>query len=297
MAIKIGTGSSGVELKRVDLNGGLHHWSVTLEASAKGDNPEVQGDFDKIVSGMAHEVLRAGAERATDHNEMGGGAKSYGGLKECGCEVLGRSVTNRSRELFEKSVIHRMGPLAQDASKDSIHITAFATGLLFGEFVILSKFIKELSDKNINKKVVFSFIDYTYDVLDDGFVKTHRKNKNIIGWKRDIDKAVNQLLQTVNAIINLNSVKFSSQIELRFFKSADDYVDTCELDSEFKHDILVGADRGDTDEIIYELDAMRRGSVDAVFLERASDKEGKVVPRLHLINSATALNKMLTIKI
>lgn len=279
--------TTNAQLRKVNVAGELYHWAVTLTPGTKRENPAIQRDFDEIVSGRAYEILQAGRESVGDHNEMGEGAKSYGGLKECGCKVLGRSPENNSRDIFEKEVIERVWGLA--GFYDPIQVTAFATGLLFGEFVLLSKIIKEFSEKNINKKIVFSLIDYTYDVLDDDFVKTHASNEHVRGWKRNIDSAVKQLLETVQSIVDLESVKFSSSIELRFFKSAEDYMGVCELKPEYMHDLLVGADIGDTKGVIRQLERVGKSSISAVFLERTKVEGGMVIPRLRFINSAAKI--------
>lgn len=283
MAIRVYQGSNN-PLQKVHVASGLYHWAVTLKPGEKRENPAVQHAFDNIISEKAYEILRQGSAVV---GEMGEGAKFYGDLKECGSTVLVRTSTNTSRNQFENIVVNKVGRLAIDGQNDSIHITACVMGLLFSEFVLLSRCINDLSEKKISKNIIFNLIDRNYEVLEEDFVEDYADEEGALRWKIDVDKAVIQLLYTVESVISFPRLNFHSNVELRFFKSDKDYINTCRMRPEYRHDLLVGVDSDVTDDVIVKLDGMRRGDVDALFLERRRDQKGNDRPFLHSINSAT----------
>lgn len=252
---------------------GFIHWTVTCQASTKSDDPTFLAIHKSIVSGRAYEVLRHGTEKVTQENEMGNAAKflmapGCEGLRECGCEVLGRSPTNKHRDYFENKVIEQITHFNKESQPTSIRITAFATGLLFGELVLLIKLINELSSLGIDKKIELNCVDYKYEVLEENFERNYATNHEALSWKKDVNDAVTGLTTAVNRIINLTTVHFSCPIVLRFFKSVDDYIQHAKTDAAYKYDFLVGADRGATDRSIEKLAEAGTNIATAVFLER-----------------------------
>ncbi len=238
---------------------GSEYWTADLNSGPYIQDLEALATYQKIIRNQAHALLQPGPEPVSAENEMGGGARCFRNLKECGCPVFGRSLTNRSRDIFENMVLGCVDAIARNPHIPNIRVTAFAAGLLFGEMVLLCKIIGTLLRLGAQKEIELNCIDSIYSTLGDGFAEEFRS------WQGDVRAAVPDFVDLVDKV--KRSVSFKPPIHLRFFPSTSDY-----RASSHEHHILTCAD-GMDEETQEDIEQLQAEGLTSVLLIRTCDPD------------------------
>ena len=225
----------------------LPYWEVIVQKyeNNKVDDVIFLQNAEAILAGKAYQLLKEG-EAVTNINEMGKGALSFNTLKECGCHVLGRRENHNFRDLYENLVVEYVN---QYRNQRIIRISAFATGLLFGEYVLLTKIINNFTGSAV-ETIVFNCIDTCYEAYWDQCQAVKNNAIGAVIWREDLEHAIPEFVGLIKKTLDYFQDNF--KIKLRFFSRKKCLLQHL-FENNTKSHILIGADRGATDEDVEEL--------------------------------------------
>ena len=151
-------------------------------------------------------------------------------LGECSCMNAERFSFQKERALFEKMALEGLIKVFRANSNEKIEITFVASGYLFGEFIILTKFLHRIqSDPTVPSNVVI-----TINILDKIYEKFLEKE--------DIKLAI----ETFEREIRLN-MPSSFLLTLRVFDCHDDYRKFYKVHLSFRTDCLITIEPAEAD--------------------------------------------------
>ncbi len=198
-------------------------------------------------------------------------------LAECSCPELDRLLYPEIRETYDSAVVDQA--IEQISQTRYLSMAAFAPGRLFGEAVIMTKLFDPLRAARITQaRIDLSIIDTGYqeniasfcrayhcspqearccpkpngtrwDCLDVLTEESSDENSPLHG--RAIWEFVKQMTFSVPSGISLS---------VRVFGSDSDYKTFCRTNSDYKNDLLFGADMSDSNGVIWGLFQGLRGN-------------------------------------
>lgn len=190
-------------------------------------NADVFNVFRNAVLGKSDEDMVGNPGQCSEKGKRHcGNVRQY--LWECGCDDLNRKLNKFYRLHFENDVISSIVNSqkivnAQNAQTPfQFNLAMFCSGGLLGEEILLFRLINELRNREMSGTINLFLIDWEY--------------KSAIN-RGNPDGLIDQFLREV-----CGSLPPSIKVNGTFFGDDDDYIQMVQVNSQFKHDLLIGAD-------------------------------------------------------
>jgi hypothetical protein len=182
-----------------------------------------------------------------------GGTKGHcgnmrGWLNECRCYLLNRKIFPGARKHYEDLIVDAAEQILKSTTictnDDSLNIAMFASGGLHSELVLMVKLLNRLRIAHFEGTVNLFLIDIDYKVSIQQaytFINSPQgattlrsfKWNNYLGQREDLEQFLRELSLGLPPKIQLN---------VHMFGEAEDYILRAQHDTNFRHDLLVGAD-------------------------------------------------------
>lgn len=230
--------------------------SFSCQRNVNDIDDSIKSIYNSIISNQIHTQLTPRDSGVCMANEvMNHCGNKRGDLSECACNALNRIRNLHHRKNFEDQVINLVRSfLAQNPYQSQLNIAMFASGMLHGESVLVIKLIHALKNIRYSGEVNLFLIDRQYSpsiaaannlILSEEYKRGFRWER-LIGNRRDIQQFLKETALCVPPSISIGGAVFGD---------ANDYIWRAQNDRcrDFKHDILVGADIEETEEIFREI--------------------------------------------
>lgn len=210
---------------------------------------KVHDIFKNAVEGRAHEDINPNVSGhcAFPDSVSGHCGNMREALGECRCEDLNRKAKPRIRYHFESTVINKIlthAKIEQSLRSPApflFNLAIFCSGRLLGEEVLLFRLLNELCKQRASGTIRLFLIDRAYSsAIELGNSQTALHQ--------------NQYLQQFLTEI-CECLPPSLKIDGTIFAEADDYTAQAQADDRFKHDLLIGADIENTQQIMSDINA------------------------------------------
>lgn len=232
--------------------------------------------IDPRMVGIYHQAIQGGAHRSLTHSDATCSAgkvskhcgNSRGHLYECACETLNRTSYPRLRHQYEDMVINKaLGIVREDRHLRSLNIAIFASGGLHGEFVLMARLIDQLKKAGFHGTIQLFLIDREYSQhIENAFYFNPSAHPNgfqwseFLGGRQDLAQFLSEISLCLPTTIEVNGAVFGD---------ASDYIARASKDSNFRHDLLIGADIENSGTIVSQLkqEAQRRNEPGIVLVK------------------------------
>ena len=235
-------------------------------------DPNILNIYQQAIVGLSRGSLKTNLTGCWTGRISKYCGNSRGELFECSCEILNGIKYPQLRHQYENKVIDAvLNIIYSDPLLRSLNIAIFASGGLFGEFVLMVRLIDRLKNIGFNGTIELFLIDQQYrdninkaydfdpSTCSNGFPWV-----NFLGGRQDLAQFLQEISLCLPSTIQVNGAVFGE---------ADDYINRALKDSRFRHDLLIGADIEDTQAIVSKLKLQaQRNNVPGIVLIKQNNQ-------------------------
>lgn len=199
-------------------------------------DPRIADIYNRAVKGKAHKDMTPGS--STCHSDFGVCGDYRGYLTECRCFSLRRIEHPKLRKAFEDTVIDRALSILRKKPEGSrsLDIAFFASGHLFGEVTLLFRLFARIRQEGLNPcSINIKLIDTVYTQA-----LSQPEASDVLEAHKSINQFIREMSQTLP-----KGVILTGQV----YAGANAYAAAVRSTQSSKHDLLVGADTTEQEEM------------------------------------------------